>query len=247
MFQIQRQNNSVTQGFTLIEVLLGLMVFSIIALTLYNTFWLGLKIDRRSNEINQGYQEARLAFELISRDLENAVRYDFSASLPSAVSFEGSSTQMSFLSVSSGAISRIRYYLTVPEQSQAARMIIAQRLKQWKSTAVTSKQLPIDFMMRQEMDLAEFLAKKKDSSPGEIIAAGLQKGSLKLSYGSLKRDAQHRVLMPKQIEWMDRWKSRRLPNAVRVQITLFDQQSPKQGVVLKREVYLPEIEVADEE
>ncbi len=230
------------QGFTLIEVLLGLMIFGIISVTLYNTFWLGLKIDRKSNEINTTYQEARLAFELMSKDLENTFRYDFSASYPKQTSFDGSATEMSFLVPSDEGVRQVRYYLTIPEVSSVTRIIMKQRFKTMKSSNLSMGNLPIAFLMRQEIPLIEFLAKKKTSSPGEIIAVAIKKGSFNLEYGALKRDAQGIIVQPKKMEWSKSWKKNSIPHAVRVSLTLFDQESPKQGVVLKRDIYLPEID-----
>src|SRR3569833_3026891 len=76
-------------SFSLVELLLGLLIFSIIALTLYSMFSTGLKVDEKSHYISQSYQEARLSFDMLSQDLENAFIYDTSASYPDQLSFVG--------------------------------------------------------------------------------------------------------------------------------------------------------------
>ncbi|MBF0490283.1 MAG: prepilin-type N-terminal cleavage/methylation domain-containing protein [Candidatus Omnitrophica bacterium] len=232
--------HKILQGFTLIEVLLGLTIFSIIALTLYNTFQMGLKVDYRSKEINQGYQEAYDAFALMSKDLENALVYDFSASYPQEVSFDGQGHQMSFLSSTKKGISRVSFYTGIPNWGKVTQVIIAQHTQRLKQGSILSKEnTSVEFLIRQEKTLPEYLSKKKDVPEGEVIVGGLKKEGIKWQYGSIKRDSNGRM---KDIEWKDQWHDNALPNVVRIEMILWDSKSPQEDVILKRDIYLPRIE-----
>jgi len=232
-----------TEGFTLIEVLLGIVIFSIIALTLYNVFWMGIKIDNRSEGINKNYQEARLAFEVLSQDLENAILYDFSASYPQEISFKGQADQFSFLLPNEDGVEKVRYYLGMPDWEKITRVIIKQHMNHLSHITLTSNEdAPIRFLMRQEVLLSTDLSKGKNTSLGEVIAAGIKKDSLRFQYGFIKQDASSPNPTHKEIIWKDTWEDVTLPLAVRVEMTLFDIDNPEGGEVLQRDIYLAPVD-----
>ncbi len=74
-----KKNN---HAFTLIELLLGLSIFALIALSVYSVFWGGMRMTRKAKHLNPIYREMRLALDLLSVELENMVPYDFSGSTP---------------------------------------------------------------------------------------------------------------------------------------------------------------------
>ncbi len=71
----------------MIEALLGLAIFSVIAVTLYSTFWSGIQIDQRLED--RIYRQASWALEGMARELQNATIYDFSSSYPDINGFLG--------------------------------------------------------------------------------------------------------------------------------------------------------------
>lgn len=223
------------KGFTLIEVLLGLIIFAIIGLSAYNVFWMGMKVDHKANGINRSYVELKAALDLVSKDLENAFVYDLSASYPKELFFRGGPDQMAFLSVIKDEIKSVRYYLDLPDWGRVTRTIVGRHVKDLK------QEIPIQFLMRQEISLPEYLSKKTQVPEGEIIVAAVKKSGLKLAYGILQKNSKDKDQLKKMI-WKDSWTQNALPNAVRLEITLYDQANPRTGVIFKREIYLPRVE-----
>lgn len=225
-----------THAFTLIEMLLGIIIFAVISAVLYNTFWIGLKVDRASNDINRSLYEIKTAFELAANDLENLFLYDFSASYPAKTSFIGSSNTMSFLTASSGKLQRVYYYTAIPDGSRTSQLIIGQRTdKQSKA--------PLEFLLRHEEGMIESLKESNhNKSAGEVVAAGIKKGSFKINYGQLKRNSSGYIIIPKEIEWLNEWKKNLIPDALRLEAVLFNIKNPQEGLSLTREFYLPPVD-----
>ena len=69
-FQIKKRS-----AFTFIELTIAVLIFLIIAVSIYSTFRAGLKVWERSNPIIESNQSMRVFFYTISRDLKNAVSY----------------------------------------------------------------------------------------------------------------------------------------------------------------------------
>lgn len=79
-------------GFTLIEILIGLSIFTIIITSIYATFRQGISVFRRSEEKIALYQEVRLALEEICSAIRNTVSLG-------AEKFEGNSTSLNFVTI----------------------------------------------------------------------------------------------------------------------------------------------------
>lgn len=83
-------------GFTFVELMLVVSIFSIVALAIYSTFDIGISAWKKAQEAQNLYQDIRLALDKMAADLENAVLYsekeDFS-------NFEGKQDLISFYSL----------------------------------------------------------------------------------------------------------------------------------------------------
>ncbi|MFH1753704.1 MAG: type II secretion system protein GspJ [Candidatus Omnitrophota bacterium] len=65
-------------AFTLLELLLAVTIFAIIATVLYSTFNAGMKILRRSEELMKYHQDIRLVMDEIALDLHNCLLTELS-------------------------------------------------------------------------------------------------------------------------------------------------------------------------
>jgi len=91
------------KAFTLIELLIAVSIFAVVAVALYSTFYAGVSIWRRSSEGGDIHQQIKYALDDVTRELRNAVYitsdeesiYVFSARYDeiSFVSSEGSYTE----------------------------------------------------------------------------------------------------------------------------------------------------------
>jgi len=63
----------VKKGFTLLELLIAVTIFSIAAVVLYSTLYTGIRVMRRSDELSKVHQELRITTEMVALDLRNSL------------------------------------------------------------------------------------------------------------------------------------------------------------------------------
>lgn len=80
------------QGFTLIELVVGLAIYAVIALAVYSAFASGVGAWRKAREFSSTYQTARVVLDDLARELTNAVTL-------SRADFVGEPQRLSFLTV----------------------------------------------------------------------------------------------------------------------------------------------------
>ena len=117
------------KAFTLIELLLALIIFSMGALIIYGTFSGGLLISQRSEGQGEVYREARISLELMTKELESMVPYDFTASSPEGTALKGDENKISFIVPTENGLKRISYYLISPEQRQIKTTVLGKTYK----------------------------------------------------------------------------------------------------------------------
>src|SRR3989338_7576018 len=86
-----------TAGFTIIELLIALSIFAVIAVTLYSTFFAGISVWKRSEDKSGTYQDIRVVFDDIARDLKNMVY--FTKEKESAYVFVGMPKKVIFMTL----------------------------------------------------------------------------------------------------------------------------------------------------
>ena len=79
-------------GFTLVELLLAMTLFSIIAVTIYSTFRSGITAWRKVEEVSSTYKDLRLVLDRISVELRNSQDMGI-------FDFEGTGDKLTFVSV----------------------------------------------------------------------------------------------------------------------------------------------------
>jgi type II secretion system protein J len=94
-----------SKSFTLIELLIALSIFAVIAVTLYSTFFAGISVWRRSGEGSDAYQDMRTAFDDIARDLKNMAY--FTKNKDSIYAFSGLSKEIILMTLEEGATEKM--------------------------------------------------------------------------------------------------------------------------------------------
>lgn len=106
-------------GFTLLELLIAVTVFAIIAVSIYSSLGAGIRVWKRSSEAMSENQVLRLFFEMVSSDLKNAVRY-YAVPGSDQKNFEAEPGKISFMALVAAAskeskahaeLARVVYYL----------------------------------------------------------------------------------------------------------------------------------------
>ncbi len=219
-----------SQGFTLIELLLGLGLFAIIGLIVYSTFASGVRLSRTFDVENEVYREARLTFDLISKELENMMPYDFSGSYPEKTSFQGTSDQLMFLSFEKDSFKFIKYLLEKPTDSRIYQTIIGSTYARNVSTTLTEQlNQKINYLIREERDFIDGLRETPEKRPDfEIVSTHVAEESLKFSYGYFESD------QATELSWKNDWDFKYLPRVVRVELDFLMSDSEKNGQVQRR-------------
>ncbi|MDD5173767.1 MAG: type II secretion system protein GspJ [Candidatus Omnitrophica bacterium] len=94
-------------GFTFIELIIAVTIFSIIAVSVYSVFRAGVRLWSGTNPVIQANQSTRYFFNTISMDLKNSVSYNaalpviktFGSSEEENVNFEGDEQKISFMTL----------------------------------------------------------------------------------------------------------------------------------------------------
>jgi len=221
------------KGFTLIELILGSLITAIIGLCIYNMFWSAMKLDDKMRHVHDNYMEVLMADQALSHDLENALTIDLSGSYPNAAIFDGQKTELSFLTQTPDGIKHVRYYSGIPGQDDVSRMMIG---RVTNPSAKTQGALPVEFLLRQESSLKDWLNETNTATSIQIVAAGLKEGSFSCQYAPYVKDLH--TDGAKGIVYSDTWDDKGLPMAVSCDYTLYDPKNPEEGLKFKRDIFL---------
>ena len=226
-------------GFTLVEMLLAVLIFSVIAAMIYGVLSTGMKLNHRVDQIRGVYQDARWGFGQWTRDLENARFYDFTASYPDVIGFSGDEKEMRFLTASDKGLVMVRYYLGRPDYGRVIKTIIGKKVDKISPMIIESTQeLPEYFLMRQEQALADFFSASPtadaSSNDAEVICGFVVENGMRLRYGMVEDENK-----PSDLVWQMEWKEPFVPYGVEIQLTLKNSDTAAEAVTLNRQVMLP--------
>jgi type II secretion system protein J len=96
------------QGFTFIELIIAVTIFSVIAVSVYSVFSSGVRLWSRTNPLIQANQSTRYFFNTLSTDLKNSVSYNAispvyktfgSSDGAESANFEGEEQKISFMTL----------------------------------------------------------------------------------------------------------------------------------------------------
>ena len=62
------------RGFTLMELLVALSIFSVVVLAIYSTFSVGMTARERGEKASDLYQEARMILDRMATEIRNTVK-----------------------------------------------------------------------------------------------------------------------------------------------------------------------------
>lgn len=223
-------------GFTLIEILLGFLIFSIILVVLYSTFFSGIKIEERSVGDAAAYHQAKMSFDMIGHELEEAVPFDFSNFSPELTAFIGTGDSISFLTPGKSGLRHVSYYLKEKRSIKIQQTLIGGRYqKNVEVTNITGESIPVFCLVRSEEAFADFVMGDEDLGlKEEILFDNVQADSFKISYAHLKSEGDNPYLV-----WQDRWENLYIPAGVRFELQLAAFKKNDPSINIKKDVYIP--------
>ena len=209
------------KAFTLIELLLGLGIFAIVASVLYSTFSAGLQTNRRAEKQSHVVKQAGWIFDIIAKDLERSVAFTFSSFDGNLLAFEAQEDRITFIIPSPTGLKRVSYYLADPEDSKVHRIIINQSMaKNVKVTLSDERNLRSKLLVRAEQDIMDYLSGSKEEQI-EVLGSDIRPEGLKFSYQKGSEE--------KQV----------LPASVDVDIDFIAEDYPDGTLSLKRHILIP--------
>ena len=225
------------RAFTLVEVLLAVSLFSIVAVTSYSIFWSGMRIGHQTETSKNLYRQAYWSLELMTKELENAVSYDFSASYPDKQAFVGTKGNISFLIEGEDGLKVVRYYLLAEDEGEVHQTIVHYQAykENVQVTQYINEEEPEFLLIREEVSFRDYLAGHiTDHQVNmEILALGVKEEGLIFSYG-VKDDT-----LSGQYSWYDQWAEAKLPAGISINIRFKDMDGGDKGRSFGREVFIP--------
>ena len=224
------------RAFTFIETLLGLTIFSIIALSLYSTFSSGMQLSRKSENTNKVYREIRWSLDKISQDLENARPYDFTNSYPQMSAFTGTSDILSFILATETGLKAISYTLQSPESDSIYKTIIRHHASRNASfISRYEEKYSLKLFVREESSLLDYLQPAVEKKvERDILSPNIKEGGLKFSYAYLQGEGENAKVI-----WKDSWKEKQIPAKVRVEIIFIKSDKSQEPLVVKKDIFIP--------
>jgi len=222
-------------GFTFVELLLALGIFSIVAVTIAGTFAAGIKIHRRATNVNFEERDARLILDLLTQDLENAVYYNFENSSPEKNAFEGDANQIRFLTATSAGLKVVRYSLVTLEKARVHQTLVGKHFSKLKSVLVFLRKDEEEglVLLREEMNFAD-LFQTNPSTEQDVLTKFMKKDGLKFSFLYKEGNLESSPLV-----WLDTWKEKGIPLGVKVQMSFVEREKDKQAYQISQRVYIP--------
>lgn len=233
---ISSQRSASPRGFTLVEILLGISIFSLIALTVFNVLNNGIRISRQSGGADDTDRQFLFMFELLERELQNIVPYDFSGISETQRAFVGDSASMMFITITGGELKAVRYFLEdAPAGTQHQEIIGKVHSGNVSVTESSSALLMTKNLIREEMPMAEFLADdfvfNESHSRAQILASSVEPAGFKIEYGSENREGGLSFgIYPPEKE---------IPQIVRVSLKIRTADQNAGAVELSRKILIP--------
>jgi len=226
------------KAFSLVELLLGLGIFSFIASGIYMTFANGVRLNQKADQVGRVYREMRWSLEKMAHDLENLRSYDFSASYPQMKPFTGEKDKIAFLLADNEGLKKVSYYLTALNWGTVHKTLVARHSQMPSSITVDVQQGVKSYSLaRQELpfiDALQLVAPQENIENFDLLASGIAPDGLKFSFAYLEGSQNNT-----QIVWKNNWDKNYIPSGVRILINLPNPENPKELLTLQREVYIP--------
>jgi len=173
-----------------------------------------------------------MAFNLIEKELENALFYDFTNSYPDKESFVGSSDKITFLIEKDGELKAVSYFLISANEGDIHTVIINEAYKKNINIKIKDEEYSLmNFLVRQESNFVDFVKDAELEENGlEIISSNIKERGLKFYYGYLLNKETE------EISWKNEWKNNYNPSNLRVEIDFLNSADNSKVLRLSKEI-----------
>ncbi len=259
-----------TRGFTLVEVLMGIMIFGILSTTVYGVFANAVRLNRQAQNLESLFRDAHGIIDTLSLDLENMVSYktQLGSSFRQEVivreatqknvtvtqrdifglteddqldrSFIGQEQSLSLVVAGDNGLREIAYYLEPPEQNRIYQVMVNRAQRASAAGTSWSDQQAEDWV---------FIVREERPFPYQDLdtAQDVQKqilGTHILKNSLLFSYAGRESIDAKEDpEWENEWIGLGQPAAIRFEMTFVFPQDGRRLAVHK-EFFIPGVTAA---
>lgn len=231
------------QGFTLVELILGLSLLSVVMLTLYSVFWGGIRLGYKTDASQEIYRQAYWTLDVMGKEIENLVKYTFSESYENKFCFVGQPHKITFMSATPEGLKAVSYFLISEDYGTLHKTIVNYKAYK-KNVRVDIRHYegePAQILVRREVTFADYVSQTDDEEIEtdddlEVIAVGVKPEGLSFTYGSMGEAQEGEAA---NLTWLDEWQSNELPLSVNVKLDLIPPDEPEQIASFENEVLIP--------
>lgn len=189
------------RGFTFLELLIAVAIFSISAVAIYSSFNVGIRAWRKAEDSYKIRQEARQALSVMSRELRSAFSFKLKKSDEAVEdSFDGSSDEVSFWRALRTADSKEGYPAGIYK--------------------VTYKSGEAQSLRRVLQSYRQYVDIEGEEDSGSVFLSGLSGFKLEYAYADVE-----------EIGWQSAWKDKQGALPFMVKVTLSFPSQGKAGPV----------------
>lgn len=205
----------ISKGFTLVELLLGVLLFGIVSSSIYLVFSQGLRIERRLRNRSSAGQDFFWAMHRMVRDLENMVPY----TLPGTknVFLDGQQYKIAFLVSGESGLQEVRYELAEQENTKVHRVEVNRDPVGINETLTVShrKEEARQYFLVRKTRPFLIMGEEYDEFHEEILSRHIPGEGLMFSY--LSYDDGSPV-------WKNQWQEDSWPAAIRIDLTVLEER-----------------------
>ena len=222
------------QSFTLVEMLVAFSILTLVFLSLYGTFWSGVKIQKRSEKAESLIRQRVWVLDQIAKELEAMIPYDFSGSDESLRPFIGESSQIAFIVASEKGLKRVSYYLKKEEEVFVHQINVGETLEDNISFIQTQQTLQDQYIfVREEEPFVSFLRKDSFDQKEEILIKGIAAQGISFSFAFLQKEGQGIAIV-----WKEAWNENYIPAGVKLKINFAAEKGEEPFEIVKY-IYIP--------
>jgi prepilin-type N-terminal cleavage/methylation domain-containing protein len=247
-------------GFTLIEFLIGLGIFSVVALSVYGVFWSGLQVQRRVTKMNQISHEVYWTVNRMASDIESMTFYQRNDFSSIERSLWGDTQKIGFFKSGPTGLNAVSYFLKEMESLTPADVRLRSKASALSFAGLSAeaehernsakadapgkdadKSAQFDrswALVREERPLRKGLpinSGEMNEDGIEVLSNHVPKDGLSFAYGYLKRTPQQatRLLWEKELKPEDPlW-------AIRITIIFLSQEQNQKPNLEKKDDFIP--------
>lgn len=203
-------------GFTLLETILGLGIFAVMASCVFLIYTNAVRIDYESRRLSDLSMESYWTLSSIAEDLESSAAYRYGTEGEDHPVFDGNADSLRILVEGERSLQWVSYALADQHKGTVRKTVLGRRLKKNEDQVLSerSTQGALEVLTRVTSEFKGRPLTEKDPLAAEVLTKRID--GLTFLYG---------VKTESGLSWQKEWRKPEPPAAVRVVLRLADESS----------------------